>query len=278
MTAPREYRAARKALLDAMGALAGQSDSIILVGAQAIYLRVGHVDIDINVAPTTTDADLALNADLLTPIPNLSAALHAAGFSTGAQPGTWTNPEGVSVDLMVCPHQGGRTSPAARGARLGEHGHPEARTARITPGLEPALVDHDQMTLLALDESDPRTVVLNVAGPAAMLVAKLTKLRERMEDRRAGRPDRTKPKDVIDIFRLLVGTSIDELRTGFARHGSSPEAARTSHQALEFVGDDLRRPGGSDMRAIFATEVGRDAIQVARWDALIRELQESMPG
>lgn len=278
MTAPREYRAARKALLDAIGALAGQSHSLILVGAQAIYLRVGQVDIDINIAPTTTDADLALDADLLTPIPNLSAALHTAGFSTGAQPGTWTNREGISVDLMVCPHQSGRTSPAARDARLGEHGHPEARTARITPGLEPALVDHDQMTLIALDEGDPRTVVLNVAGPAAMLVAKLTKLRERLDDRRTGRPDRTKPKDVIDIFRLLVGTSIDELRTGVARHGNSPEAARISRQAMDFVGDDLRRPGGSEIRTIFAAEVAGDPVQLARWDALIRELHESMPG
>lgn len=222
MTTPREYRSARRALLDAIGALAGQADSLILVGAQAVYLRVGDVDIGINTAPTTTDADLALNVDLLSPTPNLTAALVAAGFATGNQSGTWTNVDGVSVDLMVCPHQSGRTSTKARGAKLGVRGHPESRTARITPGLEPTLVDHDPMVLLALEEGDSRSAVLNVAGPAAMLVAKLIKLQERLDERRAGRPDRIKPKDVIDIFRLLVGTPPDQLRTGINRHDRSP--------------------------------------------------------
>jgi len=272
MTAPKEYLAARKALLDAIIALTGQSEGLVLVGAQAIYLRVGDIDIGINAAPTTTDADLALNADLLTPIPNLSAALHDAGFSTSTQPGTWTNADGVSVDLMVCPHQSGRTSPNARDARLAAQGHPEPRTARIAAGLEPALVDHDALILTSLDKNDDRSILLNVAGPAAMLVAKLIKLQERLEARHDGRPDRIKPKDVIDIFRLLVGTQADDLHAGFIRHQGSLQAALTSRRAMEFVHDDLHRREGPALRAIFTAEVGDDPIQVAQWDALIREL------
>ncbi|HEY5847268.1 MAG TPA: hypothetical protein VIU11_11430 [Nakamurella sp.] len=68
---------------------------------------------------------------------------------------------------------------------------------------------------------------LNVAGPAAMLVAKLIKLQERLEALRDRRPDRIKPKDVTDIFRLLVGTQADELNAGFSRHQRSVEAAQT---------------------------------------------------
>lgn len=279
MTTPQEYRSARKALLDAIGALAEQADSLILVGAQAVYLRVGDVDIGINTAPTTTDADLALNVDLLSPTPNLTAALVAAGFATGDQPGTWTNVDGVSVDLMVCPHQSGRTSVNARDAKLGVRGHPESRTARITPGLEPALVDHDPMVLLALEEEgDERPTVLKVAGPAAMLVAKLIKLQERLDERRAGRSDRIKPKDVIDIFRLLVGTTAEQLRAGINRHQRSPQAALTSTQALAFAEDDLHRPGGSELRTLFATEVGLDPIQIAQWDALMIEFLEFRSG
>lgn len=277
MTTPNEYRAARKALLDAVSALTRQSASLILVGAQAIYLRVGDIDVGINVAPTTTDADLALNVDLLTPIPNLSDALHDAGFATSSQPGSWTNSDGVSVDLMVCPYQSGRTSPNARGARLADQGHPESLTARITAGLEPALVDHDELIMKSLDESDDRSVLLNVAGPAAMLVAKLTKLEERLSARRDGQRDRVKPKDVIDIFRLLVGTSIEELQAGFARHQGTNQSAQTSYRALEFAQIDRRRREGSELRAIFASEVGDDPIQVAQWDALIHELPEPDP-
>jgi len=144
--------------------------------------------------------------------------------------------------------------------------------------LEPALVDHDPMVLLALEEGDERSTVLNVAGPAAMLVAKLIKLQERLDERRAGHSDRIKPKDVIDIFRLLVGTTADQLRAGINRHRRSPQAALISTQALAFAEDDLNRPGGSELRTLFATEVGLDPIQVAQWDALMIEFLEVRSG
>lgn len=58
MTTPPEYVLARSVLLDALEALGTHLDAVILVGAQAIYLHTG--DADLNVPPTTTDADLAL--------------------------------------------------------------------------------------------------------------------------------------------------------------------------------------------------------------------------
>jgi len=58
-----EYAAARRVLLDALGALGAHCKAVVLVGAQAIYLRVGAGDMA--VAPFTTDGDLALNPTVL---------------------------------------------------------------------------------------------------------------------------------------------------------------------------------------------------------------------
>jgi len=53
------YVRARTALLDAADALAPHIDSLVLVGAQAIYLHTGAADLGI--AEYTTDADSAWN-------------------------------------------------------------------------------------------------------------------------------------------------------------------------------------------------------------------------
>ena len=57
------YVIARQVLLDALEALGPHRDATILVGAQAIYLHTG--DAELAVAEYTTDADLALDPDLL---------------------------------------------------------------------------------------------------------------------------------------------------------------------------------------------------------------------
>jgi hypothetical protein len=82
-----EYVAARRVLLDALEALGLQRKAVVLVGAQAIYLRVGPGDMA--VAPFTTDGDLALNPRLLDDEPILAEALRAAGFALALKPGTW---------------------------------------------------------------------------------------------------------------------------------------------------------------------------------------------
>ena len=52
------YIIARRVLLDALDALGAHRNAVVLVGAQAIYLRVGEADLA--VAPYTTDGDLAM--------------------------------------------------------------------------------------------------------------------------------------------------------------------------------------------------------------------------
>ena len=50
---------ARAVLLDAVDALAGQKSSIVMIGAQAVYLNPGSLNIAL--AEATNDADLALD-------------------------------------------------------------------------------------------------------------------------------------------------------------------------------------------------------------------------
>jgi phosphoglycolate phosphatase-like HAD superfamily hydrolase len=105
----------------------------------------------------------------------------------------------VAIDLLVP----ASVSPGKgrRAARLTGH---DSRVARIVSGLDGALVDVDTMSLAALD-ADPRRFDVRVAGPAALLVAKVHKINERKGT------DRQSDKDALDVLRLLRGTSTEEL-------------------------------------------------------------------
>jgi len=185
----------RLVLLDALEALGLQRDALILVGAQAVYLRTG--DVDLAVAEYTRDADLAIDTTRIAAQPKLDELMTAAAFKRGDQPGTWlstkyTSPENpIPVDFLVAEAMGGR--PGRRAAIV--PGQPE-NTARQVRGLEAALVDNDQGRVAALDE-DSRAYDLRIAGPAALIVAKVYKIAER-----AG-TDRGRDKDALDIYRLL---------------------------------------------------------------------------
>jgi hypothetical protein len=193
------YVRARRVLLDALEALTDHLDAVILVGAQAIYLHVGEGDL--NVAPYTTDGDLALDRDVLADDPTLRSLMESAGFLLAeSNVGSWVSPDGVPIDLMVPEIQGG---PGRRGARLGPHGNTVARKAK---GLEAALVDRVPLTISALDPADNRQVTIAVAGPTALLVAKLHKLYERRNDL-----NRLDNKDALDVYRLLQAVPTETL-------------------------------------------------------------------
>lgn len=92
----------RSALLDALEALAEHRDAVVIIGAQAIYLRTP--DAPVALAEATKDSDLALDPRLLRDSPLIEEAMTAAGFihnPTSNQPGAWQNAYGIPVDLMV---------------------------------------------------------------------------------------------------------------------------------------------------------------------------------
>ena len=221
-----EYVVARRVLLDALAALEGHLDNLILVGAQAVYHHTG--DTDLNVPLMTTDADIAINTKDLAEAPEIGSVLRTAGFTPGPNPGHWVNLGDVAVDLMVAPHQAGTTKASARAARLAPH---EKLTARIARGLEPALVDNAFVTITAFEPSDSRTVELRVAGPAALLTAKAIKISERLEQA-DNRPDRLKEKDALDAFRILQAIETPDLVAGFASHQTDDQASSATIEAI----------------------------------------------
>lgn len=195
------YVLARRVLLDALDALGPHRDAIVLVGAQAIYLRVGEADLA--VAPFTTDGDLAIDPTLLAKIPPLEDALMKANFLPKSEDsvGIWVTKRPtagrgdaeVAVDLLVP----ASVSPGAgrRAANLPGH---DARAARIVKGLDGAIVDADVMRLAALEPSDTRAFDVRVAGPSALLVAKAHKIDERHGT------GRQSDKDALDVLRSCV--------------------------------------------------------------------------
>ncbi|NLU64252.1 hypothetical protein HCA61_18560 [Rhodococcus sp. HNM0563] len=200
----------RSALLDAVEALGEHRDSVVVIGAQAIYLRTGGVPVAL--AESTKDADLALDPRGLAEDPRVEAAMEAAGFfldRVSGQPGSWRNADGIPVDLMVPEALAGPGSKSTRGGRIPPHGKRATRRAR---GLEAVVVDNDRTWIDALDPADGRQVNVRVAGPAALLVAKLHKIGERVEN-----PTRLNDKDAHDIYRILRAVETEELSSSFTR-------------------------------------------------------------
>lgn len=233
MHAVPEYVAARAVLLDALSALGRHRRNVILVGAQAVYHHTGEGELRVPIM--TTDGDLALDTRDLAGDPEIAEALRAAGFAAGVNPGSWVGRGDVTIDLMVTPGQANISRAGARAARSPPH---QRATARITHGLEPSLADHQPLTISALEPTDARTFDIRVAGPAALLVAKVTKISERL-DQSLSRPHRLREKDALDAFRILQAVSTLTLVAGIKTHDEDVDARPVTASALDF----LRRDG-----------------------------------
>lgn len=216
---------ARTALLDAAIALQAHRDSIILIGAQAVYLRTGAASFAL--AEATKDSDFAIDTRNLAGDPRLEEAMTNAGFiinPTSRQPGAWMSPRGIPVDLMIPEQLAGGSG--RRSVRIPPH---DKNSARRAAGLEASVVDHSPMTVDSLD-GDGRSVVIDVAGPAALLVAKMHKLGERVST-----PARLNDKDAHDSYRILVATSTADLAATMHLLLDDELAGQTTRQALDYL-------------------------------------------
>lgn len=260
-----EYVVARRVLLDALAALDGHLDNLILVGAQAVYHHTG--DAELNVPLLTTDADLAINTHDLADAPEIGSVLRAAGFAPGPNPGHWVSVGDVAVDLMVVPHQAGTSKASARAARLAPH---EKLTARIARGLEPALVDSALVTVPSFEPSDDRAFDLRVAGPAALLTAKAIKISERLEQVDT-QPDRLKEKDALDAFRILQAIDTADLVESFLSHQTDEHAGAVTAEAIEVYRAHASDPDGR-IAQLAASAAQGDPTVAPAFAALITEL------
>lgn len=68
----------RSVMLDALEALAAHRDAVIVIGAQAVYLRTGGAQVAL--AEATKDSDLAMDPRRLGDDPRVEAAMNEAGF------------------------------------------------------------------------------------------------------------------------------------------------------------------------------------------------------
>lgn len=232
------YVAARRVLLDALGALEGQRQAIVLAGAQAIYLHTGEAEF--SVAEFTRDADLVVEPGRLAADPTLEAAMTGAGFRLHEiEPGIWLSPDGVPVDLIVPETLAGA---GRRAARLPGHG---SRAARRAIGVEAVLIDRQVHSIGALDPHDPRRFDIDVAGPASLLVAKVHKIADR-----AGEGTRLKDKDALDVFRLLNAVQAEEYHARIGLLRANPVSAGVTDTALRLFSKLFAAPDGDGVAMV----------------------------
>jgi hypothetical protein len=206
--------------------------------------------------------------------------IEGAGFHLSPQPGghiepgIWLAPAGIAdselfvpVDLIV--PEGAYTGGGSRGARLGPHGK---RAARRAVGLEAALIDNSTMTITALDPDDERSIDAQVAGPAALLVAKAHKINDRLKSPRV---DRLVDKDAADALRLMQATSARDVGATLAQLRVHPTAGPATEAAIGYLSAFFGRPGrpGIDMATqamqLAVTPEYIEALAVAYTTALI---------
>lgn len=254
-----EYVSARRVLLDALDTLHAHRAALILVGAQALYLHAGEADVA--VAPSTTDGDLALDPRALSDDPRIDEAMTSAGFRLATPPGVWRSIGNIQIDLLVPDAVGGA---GRRGARLGAHGTEVARKSR---GLEAALEDKSEFVIKAFEPSDLREHRLAVAGPAALLVAKLHKLADRLSD-----PKRLARKDALDVLRLLRAVPTAHLATSLRRLMAAEVSQAVTTEAIAHLRTLFGSAAstGSQLAALAVEGVG-DPLTVAASCAVLAE-------
>jgi hypothetical protein len=114
-------------------------------------------------------------------------------------------------------------------------------------GLEAALFDHDRRTIAALESVDERRFTIAVAGPVALLVAKLQKITDRQDVYRLLRTSRPKHSltaserlglGAAELTEDVPGTAAAQLRALF---GSASASRGTPFSSSTLAGVRWRR-------------------------------------
>lgn len=260
---------ARTGLLDALEALHSHLGALVVVGAQAIYLHTGGLQIAL--AEYTTDGDVAVDPDLLSSEPLVEAAMRTAGFEPDPRSsavGSWISARGVPVDLMV---PGAVAGAGRRGVRVPPH---DSKAMRRSHGLEAVLVDNSPMVIGALEAADTREFEVAVAGPAALVVAKLHKIHDRI-----GSPSRLDNKDAHDVYRLLRSVETDALSMTVNHLLSHPLSGSVTRDGLGYLRDLFAQgPGapGSVMAGVAEELVGDPVAVMESVSLLAQDLLDAM--
>ncbi|CAN5672770.1 hypothetical protein BH24ACT5_BH24ACT5_03040 [soil metagenome] len=248
--------ASRAALLDVLDALDAHREALVVVGAHAVYEHTLNSGLS---ATVTVDAVTMVVPRLVAADHSTETALIGAGLHRRdqARPGIYVHPARDATVDLICPEA--VAGAGRRGARI--VGQSKQSVGRAV-GLELALADHDWKTITALDGSG-RSANVKIAGTAAMLCAKAHKLADRFDDvASSGKPERLRPKDAADVWRLMkvsdprgaravfdanrsdpsIGQAVDEgcdhLINLFAQHSGLLERLKESLTTVEAAGAD----------------------------------------
>jgi hypothetical protein len=182
---------------------------------------------------------LAIDTRTLEDTPRIEVAMKAGGFvlrkelNPDADPGAWIGVHNVPINLMAAESQSGG---GRRGVRSPPHSTDAIRKAR---GLEAALVDKEVHEISSFEEkTDDRKFKITVAGPAALVVAKLLKIGERQHQQSG----RLKSKDALDLFYLLQAKSSKEIAERMIKIESDAVSNEVATQAIELLSELFGSP------------------------------------
>lgn len=260
----------RRLLITTIVALGEHADAVTVVGAHAVHVWVqkkwGPIDME-----STRDGDLAVNPVLIAEDPKIMELLAGIGLEPARpeRPGiyglvserafSWE--QRTTVDLLVPETYAGSKG---RSARI--PGQKSATTRAY--GLELAIHDRTLTKISTTDGAPELTVDVNVAGPAALLIAKAHKVSERLADVEK-RPDRLRPKDSGDIALLMMVTDGAEMAETMLKHvAKRPEIRAVVHDGMRYLvamysaGNDtiVREHMAASLSARFPEPVIFDAI------------------
>jgi hypothetical protein len=231
---------ARRILLDALAALGPHRRAAVLVGAQAVYFHTEGARL--GGAAYTSDGDLGIDVGKLGDDPLIEVALHDAEFTREhpdrePQPGIWWKKATVSgqeirleVDLLVA-------AEAQPGTRRGVSAPPHDRQAlRRLKGIGAALEDHSPQVIAGFEPDDSRQFPIEIAGVAALLIAKAHKLGERLA-RLPQRPDRLIDKDASDVLGLMLVSAegIDDIAQTLLRLAEFDYLAESVTEGVNYL-------------------------------------------
>jgi hypothetical protein len=108
------------------------------------------------------------------------------------------------------------------------------------------------MTIRALAADDERAVEARVAGPAALLVAKLHKIGERQES-----ANRLVDKDAYDVYRLLIAVPTQDLATSIVQLLTNGLAGDGTGTALDYLAQ------------LFGADCGVGSVMAGRAEELV---------
>jgi len=241
-----EIEWSRRAIINVVDVLTAHAESLTLVGAHAVLLRT--MDLDVPRMPTG-DGDLGVTPGLVGDLPSIETLLAEAGYEhrTTARPGLWGREPYDEIDGarsfrekidLLAPHGlSGTASRSKRGVPALQPAHGKLAVGNAV-GLELAAFNRSRMTIT--DFVDPRlSVVVHVAEAPALILAKGSKIGERLREPRKGA---VRDKDLGDLWRLMAVADPIATARIIAEFRDHAEASVDIRQSAEWTHAVLRDP------------------------------------